>query len=131
MLLRMYRKVSPLLAAFFMFTSVVFFLICLYRGEVILGLQAEHIKNKNQEVKVIIEQQDLANKISQQYEELKADRIQEKIYVDREIEKIVTVPIYSTVCFDTDGLQSVNSAITSANASTQSKATMPTTTGND
>ena len=87
MLMSIHVRMSPILAAFFLMTSVVFFAMCLWRGEIILGLQSDALKNKDQEIKVVIEQHEGANKVSQEYEVRKADKEQEKVYVDREVEK--------------------------------------------
>lgn len=129
MLMTLYVRMSPYLAAFFLMTSIVFFTICLWRGEIILGLQADALKGKNQEIKVVVEQHESANKISQNYEESKADKEQEKVYVDREVEKIVYMPSYSNVCLDDIGLSQLNSRITSLNDSRKSKDTLSSNTG--
>ena len=124
-----YKKLAPYLAPFFLFIIVVLAAVCVWRGEVILGLQAELIKDKKQEVKVVIEQQENANKISLAYEQDKVGRQQEKVYVDREVEKIVTVPSYSNLCFDVSGMRVLNNYITSLNSSRESSGGMSTTTG--
>ena len=129
MLMSIYVRMSPILAAFFLMTSVVFFAMCLWRGEIILGLQSDALKNKDQEIKVVIEQHEGANKISYEYEVLKADKIQEKVYVDREVEKIVLMPSYGNECFNNDGLLSLNSAITALNDSGKSSNAVHENTG--
>ena len=83
-----YKKLAPYLAPFFLLTTIVFFAMCVWRGEVILGLQAEAIKDKDREIKVVIEQHDSEHKISLEYEQQKTNKQQEKIYVDRTVEKI-------------------------------------------
>lgn len=120
-----YWKLAPYLAPFFLLTTIVFFSMCVWRGEIILGLQAELIKDKNQEVKVIIEQVKAANEIGQQYEQRKADREELKVEVTHEIEKIVSVPLYSNLCFDYDGLHLLNSQISTINSTAQPDATLP------
>ena len=120
MLMKLYVRMSPLLAAFLLLTTVVFFAMCLWRGEIILGLQSNALKNKDQEIKVVIEQHEGANKISHEYEIFKADKLQDKVYVDREVEKIVLMPSYGNECFNNDGLLSLNSAITALNDSGKS-----------
>ena len=120
MLMKLYVRLSPLLAAFLLLTTVVFFSMCLWRGEIILGLQSDALKDKDNEIKVVIQQRDGANKISHEYEVLKADKLQEKVYVDREVEKIVLMPSYGNECFNNDGLLSLNSAITALNDSGKS-----------
>lgn len=124
-----YVRMSPILAAFFLMTSVVFFAMCLWRGEIILGLQSDALKNKDQEIKVVIEQHEGANKVSQEYEVRKADKEQEKVYVDREVEKIVYMPSYSNVCLDDIGLSQLNGRISSVNGSRKLEDAMPSTTG--
>lgn len=117
---QIYLKITPILTPFFLLTTVVFMVMCVWRGEIILGLQAELSKDKDQTIKVVLEQQQGANKISTEFEQRKADREQEKIYVNREIEKIVTVPLYSNECFDDAGVQQINSYATSLNSSSES-----------
>lgn len=129
MLMSIYVRMSPLLAAFFLMTSVVFFAMCLWRGEIILGLQSDALKNKDQEIKVVIEQHEGANKVSQEYEVRKADKEQEKVYVDREVEKIVYMPSYSNLCLDDIGLSQLNGRISSVNGSRKLEDAMPSTTG--
>lgn len=129
MLMSIYVRMSPILAAFFLMTSVVFFAMCLWRGEIILGLQSDALKNKDQEIKVVIEQHEGANKVSQEYEVRKADKEQEKVYVDREVEKIVYMPSYSNLCLDDIGLSQLNGRISSVNGSRKLEDAMPSTTG--
>lgn len=129
MLMKLYVRMSPLLAAFLLLTTVVFFSMCLWRGEIILGLQSDALKNKDQEIKVVIEQHEGANKISHEYEIFKADKLQDKVYVDREVEKIVLMPSYGNECFDNDGLLSLNSAITALNDSGKSSNAVHENTG--
>ena len=129
MLMKLYVRMSPLLAAFLLLTTVVFFAMCLWRGEIILGLQSDALKNKDQEIKVVIEQHEGANKISHEYEIFKADKLQDKVYVDREVEKIVLMPSYGNECFNNDGLLSLNSAITALNDSGKSTDAVHENTG--
>lgn len=129
MLMKLYVRMSPLLAAFLLLTTVVFFAMCLWRGEIILGLQSDALKNKDQEIKVVIEQHEGANKISHEYEIFKADKLQDKVYVDREVEKIVLMPSYGNECFNNDGLLSLNSAITALNDSGKSSNAVHENTG--
>lgn len=129
MLMKLYVRMSPLLAAFLLLTTVVFFSMCLWRGEIILGLQSDALKDKDNEIKVVIQQRDGANKISHEYEVLKADKLQEKVYVDREVEKIVLMPSYGNECFNNDGLLSLNSAITALNDSGKSTDAVHENTG--
>lgn len=129
MLKGIYTRLSPFITLFFMFTTAVFFGICVWRGEIILGLQSEALKSKDQTVKLIVEQHEVANKVSHEFEIKTSNLEQEKIYVDREVEKIVLVPSYSNECFDLAGLQQVNNRITAFNSSRESEGTMPTNTG--
>lgn len=126
-----YNKVAPYLAVFFLLTTIVFMSITVWRGEVILGLQSEVLSNKNQEVKVIIEQHEAANKVSKDYEDRKVDREKEKIYVTRQVEKIVSVPSYANECFDPIGLQYFNSQVSSINSSGKLNNTLSTNTGDE
>ena len=129
MLMKLYVRMSPLLEAFLLLTTVVFFAKCLWLGEIILGLQSDALKNKDQEIKVVIEQHEGANKISHEYEIFKADKLQDKVYVDREVEKIVLMPSYGNECFNNDGLLSLNSAITALNDSGKSSNAVHENTG--
>lgn len=115
MLLKLYLKFSPLLAAFFIFTSTVFFVMCVWRGEIILGLQAELIKDNNKEFKIVLEQHEAANKISNDFAVRETEREKEKEYVIKTVEKIITVPVYSNICFDDVGLHQLNSQIAAIN----------------
>lgn len=124
MLMKLYLKFAPLLTIFFLFTTIVFFVICVWRGEIILGLQAELIKDNKQEFKVVLEQHESANKISNDYEVRKTEREKEKEYVVRTVEKIITVPVYSNICFDDVGLHQINSQISAVNGSGQSEPTV-------
>ena len=131
MVVLLYKKLAPYLCGFFMLTTCVFFFLGFIRSEQIVSLQTELLKNKQQEVKVIVEQQEVAIKISQAYEERKADKIQEKIYVDREVEKIISVPSYSNECFDASGMLSLNSYIASINGSGKSETALPKDSGDN
>ena len=131
MVVLLYKKLAPYLCGFFMLATCVFFFLGFIRSAQIVSLQTELLKNKQQEVKVIVEQQEVAIKISQAYEERKADKIQEKIYVDREVEKIISVPSYSNECFDASGMLSLNSYIASINGSGKPKATLPEDSGDN
>lgn len=126
-----YTKVATYLAVFFLLTTIVFMSINVWRGEVILGLQSEVLSNKNQEVKVIIEQHEAANKVSKDYEDRKVNREKEKIYVTRQVEKIVSVPSYVNECFDPIGLQYFNSQVSSINSSGKLNNTLSTNTGDE
>lgn len=124
-----YLKLAPFLLPLFFLTNLVFFAICVWRGEVILGLQAQAIKDQKQVVELVVTQSEVANKVSLEYELLKSDKQQEKVYVDREVEKIVLVPSYSNECFDNAGLQQINSYIASINSASKSESGMSTSAG--
>lgn len=129
MWMRLYVKLSPYISGFLLITTIVFFSMCVWRGEVILGLQAQLIKDNKQEIKVIVEQQESATKISLDYEQNKSVKQQEKIYVDREIEKVITVPMYSNLCFDDSGLHLINGEISKINSARQPTVAVPSDTG--
>ena len=124
-----YTKLASFLAALFFITTAVFFSMWMFRGEVIIDLQSQVIKDTQKEVKVIIEQHESANQISQQYEERRASNQKEKVYVDREVEKIVLMPSYGNECFDPIGLQSLNSQIASYNSALKLEASMQSSGG--
>lgn len=129
MVVLIYKKLAPYLCGFFMLTTVVFFVLGFIRSEQIVSLQTELLKGKQQEIKVIVEQQEVAIKVSQGYEDQKTKSIQEKIYVDREVEKIITVPSYSNICFDDVGLQFYNSEVAKLNSARKLTNSMPAVTG--
>lgn len=124
-----YLRVAPFLAPFFLLTTLVFFGMCVWRGEIILGLQAQMIKDQKQVVELVVTHTEASNKVSQDYEVSKTEKQQEKVYVDREVEKIVLMPSYSNECFDTVGLQQINSYITSVNGSGKPENRVSTSTG--
>ncbi|WAW11638.1 hypothetical protein nACB1_042 [Acinetobacter phage nACB1] len=126
---KVYTKIAPLLMPFFILTTVVFGSIALYRGEIILGLQAQLIKDQTKEVKVIIEQQQASTEISKQYEERKAQREQDRIVNNVQIEKVISESDNSSVCFDDAWLYQLNNQIISFNSSSEPVSTMPTDTG--
>lgn len=129
MLLKLYLKFASWLAPFFLLTTIVFFVICVWRGEIILGLQAELIKDNKQEFKVTIEQHESANRISNEFEVRKTEREKEKEYVIRTVEKITAVPVYSNICFDDVGLHQLNSQIAAINGSGQPESAVSTDQG--
>lgn len=131
MVVLIYKKLAPYLTPFFMLTTVVFFVIGVIRGEQVMSLQTKFLDNKDKEIRVVVEQQQVAVKISQEYEDRKTGSIQEKVYVDREVEKIITVPSYSNMCFDDIGLQYFNGEITKLNSSRKLTNSLPSDTGAD
>lgn len=110
-----YYRIAVFLAPFFLLTTIVFFLMCLYRGELILGLQAELLKNKDQVIKITLDTKTIANNVGKEYEESKVKRVQEKEVIIKEVERLVDNPVYRNICFDDDGLQQINNHINSYN----------------
>lgn len=113
-----YQNVAVFLAPLFLITTIAFIIMSVYRGEVILGLQAELLKQKNQDVKVVIEQIKEVNAVGE--EAAAEQRVQEIIKHERtiEIEKIVKVPVYSNECISDAGLQFYNKTYVPSDAST-------------
>ena len=126
---KLYAKIALWLMPFFLLTSLVFGAIAVYRGEIILGLQAQLIKNKTQEVKVIIEQQQASNVIGKEYEERKAQREQNRIVNNVQIEKVISESDNSSVCFDDAWLFQLNSQVASFNNPTESVSALSESTG--
>lgn len=131
MLVILYKKLSPYLCGLLLLISIVLTVMLVYRGEQLRSLQNHLLTSKDKQVEVIIKQQDIATKIGDQYEQSKAAKEKEKIYVDREVEKIVLMSSYSNECFDTSGLQSLNSYIAQTNSAIELSGTKPTTGGAD
>lgn len=129
MLKVLYFKVAPLLVPLFVLTTIVFLGMCVYRGEIILGLQAELIKDKNQEVKVIIEQHERATQISAAYEDRKAAREQDKVNATHSIEKVISDSGNESICFDNAWLYALNSQIATFNGASEPSSSMSRTTG--
>ena len=69
-------------------------------------------KLKNDQQKALIDKQNEVNKVSADYEQLKSEQRVKVETVTREVQKIVTKPIYSNVCFDDTGVSAINSLIT-------------------
>ena len=68
-------------------------------------------KLKDDQQQALIKKQNEVNQVSADYEQLKSEQRVKVETVTREVQKIVTQPIYSNVCFDDDGLQQLNSLI--------------------
>jgi len=67
-------------------------------------------------LKALAEKQNEINKVSADYEQAKtAQRVQVET-VTREVQKIIERPVYLNSCFDNDGLQQLNSLITSGSS---------------
>lgn len=125
----LYMKLAPLLLPLFILTTVVFFTICVWRGEIIIGLQSNALNTKDREIKVIIEQQEAVIKVADNYEVRKADREIIKEEKTNEVEKIVLIPSYSNLCFDNTGLQLIQDSINTVNGSIKPKTALPSDTG--
>lgn len=69
-------------------------------------------KLKDDQQKALIEKQNNINKVSADYEQLKSKQRVKVEKVTREVQKIVTKPVYSNVCFDDTGVSAINSHIT-------------------
>lgn len=69
-------------------------------------------KLKDDQQKALIEKQNNINKVSADYEQLKSKQRVKVEKVTREVQKIVTKPVYSNVCFDDTGVSAINSLIT-------------------
>lgn len=60
----------------------------------------------------LVKKQLLIDKISEDYE-IEKSRYKVKVEtVTREVQKIIERPVYNSLCFDSDGLRSINSIIT-------------------
>lgn len=83
-----------------------------------LRLADEQCNSKIQEIerkhlKALAEKQNLINQVSADYETLKSEQRIKTETVTREIQKIIERPVYRNDCFDDDGVQQLNSLITS------------------
>lgn len=65
----------------------------------------------NKQVKALADAQDKANKASADYEQLKSEQRTKVETVTREVQKIIERPVYHNDCFDSDGMQQLNSLI--------------------
>ncbi len=64
-------------------------------------------------LKALAEKQNLINQVSADYETLKSEQRVQVETVTREVQKIIERPVYRNDCFDDDGVQQLNSLITS------------------
>ena len=126
---KLYAKIALWLMPFFLLTSIVFSAIAVYRGEIILGLQAKLIDNKDQEIKITVEHQEAAERISNDYEQRKADREQDKANAKITIEKIISESDNSSICFDDAWLFQLNNQVASFNNPTESVSALSESTG--
>lgn len=104
-------------ALFFFLTTIGMTGLSAYRGQVISNMQTEMIAAKKQEVKVIINSTELADKISKDLDVKQTVLTVEKEKVIREVEKIVNDPVYLNVCFEPSGLSALREAIHTPTAS--------------
>lgn len=82
----------------------------LKNAESVCNVKIQKIKADQQ--KVLVKKQNEVNKVSADYEQLKSEqrvKVETKI---REVQKIITKPVYSNYCIDDDGLRIINSLIT-------------------
>lgn len=69
-------------------------------------------KLKDDQQKALVDKQNKVNKVSADYEQLKSEQRVKVETVTREVQKIVTKPVYSNVCFDDTGVSAINSLVT-------------------
>ncbi|MGQ0788069.1 hypothetical protein ACT4WX_07485 [Acinetobacter baumannii] len=77
--------------------------------------QIQEIERKN--LKALAEKQNQINKVSADYEQVKAEQRTKVEYIEREVQKIVERPVYKSSCIDDDGVQQLNELIKAGNTS--------------
>ncbi|MDC5364913.1 hypothetical protein NRA53_06290 [Acinetobacter baumannii] len=77
--------------------------------------QIQEIERKN--LKALAEKQNQINKVSADYEKVKAEQNTKVEYIEREVQKIVERPVYKSSCIDDDGVQQINDLIKAGNTS--------------
>lgn len=77
--------------------------------------QIQEIERKN--LKALAEKQNQINKVSADYERVKAEQSTKVEYIEREVQKIVERPVYKSSCIDDDGMQQINDLIKAGNTS--------------
>lgn len=77
--------------------------------------QIQKIEKKNLEA--LAEKQNQINKVSADYEQVKAEQNIKVEYIEREVQKIVERPVYKSSCIDDDGVQQLNELIKAGNTS--------------
>lgn len=77
--------------------------------------QIQKIEKKNLEA--LAEKQNQINKVSADYEQVKAEQNTKVEYIEREVQKIVERPVYKSSCIDDDGMYQINDLIRSGNTS--------------
>lgn len=74
----------------------------------------QKIEKKNLEALAV--KQNQINKVSADYEQVKAEQSTKVETITREVQKIVERPIYKSSCIDDDGVYQINDLIRSGNA---------------
>ncbi|EPP8575690.1 hypothetical protein RBI65_04700 [Acinetobacter baumannii] len=77
--------------------------------------QIQEIERKN--LKALAEKQNQINKVSADYEQVKAEQNTKVEYIEREVQKIVERPVYKFSCVDDAGVQQLNELIKAGNTS--------------
>ncbi|RYL19964.1 hypothetical protein [Acinetobacter baumannii] len=77
--------------------------------------QIQEIERKN--LKVLAEKQNQINKVSADYEQVKAEQSTKVETITREVQKIVERPVYKSSCVDDAGVQQLNELIKAGNTS--------------
>lgn len=77
--------------------------------------QIQEIERKN--LKALAEKQNQINKVSADYEQVKAEQNTKVEYIEREVQKIVERPVYKSSCIDDAGVQQLNELIKAGNTS--------------
>ncbi|MEI1730867.1 hypothetical protein V8P91_10760 [Acinetobacter baumannii] len=77
--------------------------------------QIQEIERKN--LKALAEKQNQINKVSADYEKVKAEQNTKVEYIEREVQKIVERPVYKSSCIDDDGVYQINDLIKAGNTS--------------
>ncbi|KMV05169.1 hypothetical protein AB895_3336 [Acinetobacter baumannii] len=77
--------------------------------------QIQDIERKN--LKALAEKQNQINKVSADYERVKAEQNTKVEYIEREVQKIVERPVYKSSCVDDAGMQQLNELIKAGNTS--------------
>ncbi|TDI31099.1 hypothetical protein DWA21_00820 [Acinetobacter baumannii] len=77
--------------------------------------QIQKIEKKNLEALAV--KQNQINKVSAEYEQVKAEQTTKVEYIEREVQKIVERPVYKSSCIDDDGMQQINDLIKAGNTS--------------
>jgi len=77
--------------------------------------QIQKIEKKNLEALAV--KQNQINKVSAEYEQVKAEQRSKVEYIEREVQKIVERPVYKSSCIDDDGVYQINDLIKAGNTS--------------